>query len=134
MRLGARNCHFAALITHVEGQRQAPVSLARDVPVAHVLKPVLHALTGVFGYPLHLAGGTYHARAYLLRADIPLGCHAEHEVGAAAPADRVAVSIVHEPVEQALLLQRVEYHRGHIGHVMARELAVLAGIVAVLVY
>ena len=35
----------------VEGQRQSPVALAGDAPVAHVVEPVLHPLADVVGLP-----------------------------------------------------------------------------------
>ena len=82
-----------ALGAHVERQRQAPVALARDAPVAHVAEPVLHALAVVRGRPLDGAVGLDHRLAHLVRRDEPLVDDAEDQLGAAAPADRVAVRV-----------------------------------------
>ena len=58
-KLPARADHSEApASTRVEGQGQAPISLARDAPVPHVGEPVVHPELHVAGAPCHaLVGG-----------------------------------------------------------------------------
>ena len=80
-----------AVVAEVEGQRQAPVALAADAPVAHVAQPVLHPLAVLRRRPLDAAGGLDHRLAHLVAADEPLVHQPVDQLGAAAPADGVAV-------------------------------------------
>ena len=88
--LGRDHGHVAVR-AEVEGQRQAPVALAADAPVAHVAQPVLHPLAVLRRRPLDAAGGLDHRLADLVAADEPLVHQPEDQLGAAAPADGVAV-------------------------------------------
>ena len=87
---GADHGHVAVL-AEVERQRQAPVALAADAPVAHVAQPVLHPLAVLRRRPLDAAGGLDHRLAHLVAADEPLVHQPVDQLGAAAPADGVAV-------------------------------------------
>src|SRR5207247_11241702 len=81
-------------LTCIERKGQAPVALAADVPVAHVLEPVLHAAAGRRRQPRHLRGGLHHLRAQLVHGDEPLVIDPEDDLLVAAPARRIAVGVL----------------------------------------
>src|SRR5256714_15583143 len=74
----------------VERHRQAPVALAADVPVAHVVEPVLHPIACVRRGPAHLLPGPLHLPPPLVHRDETLLPAAEDDLLPAAPADRIA--------------------------------------------
>ena len=83
----------------VERQRQPVVATARDVPVAHVPQPVVHALAHVRRRPLDGRVRVEERLAELLDGEEPVVGDAEDERRVAAPAVRVAVLVeagVHE--------------------------------------
>src|SRR5439155_26451100 len=55
----------------VEGQRQAEVTLARDVPVAHVAEPVVDPLLVLGRRPLDVLGRVEQRLAEVVAADAP---------------------------------------------------------------
>ncbi len=77
----------------VEGERQAVVAAARDVPVAHVAQPVVHPLPHVRGHPLDRPVRVEQAPADALDVDEPVVGDAEDERRVAAPAVRVVVQV-----------------------------------------
>ena len=107
-----------------ERQRQAPVALARDAPVAHVAQPVLHALAEVRGRPLDRVVGVDHRLADLVAADEPLVDDAEDQLRPAAPAVRIAVLVGLLAQEPAAALEVLDDEVGHLVRAVARELAV----------
>ena len=90
----------------VERERQAPVALATDVPVAHVVEPVLHPIARVGRQPAHFRRGLLELRPELVHRDEPLVADAEDDLLLAPPADRVAVR-VRELAEEAAALAQV---------------------------
>ena len=128
----------AARAALVDRQRQPPVALLADHPVAHVAQPVELALVAEIGDPadvvddvhdlvaqagVDLLGGQRLARRVVDRAhaDEPLVDEAEHERGAAAPAVRVAVLDRLEAVEPALAAQVLDDRLGDVAHVAPAE-------------
>ena len=106
-QLGPRADHVeAAALARVEGERQAEVPLARDVPVAHVAEPVVHALRIEIGRPLHRRVRLQHRLANLVAGDEPLVDDAEDERRVAAPANWVTVDDL-AGLEQAPALAEV---------------------------
>ena len=93
----------------VEGQRQAPVALARDAPVAHVVQPVVHAAADVRRDPTSTRSWRPgHRLADLVDADEPLVRRAGRARALAAPADgiRCAVQLVREERPRSLQQRR----------------------------
>src|SRR5207302_734875 len=82
---------------------QAPVALPADVPVAHVLEPVLHAAPRRRRQPGHLRRGGHELRAQLVHRDEPLVVDAEDDLLVAAPALGITVGVVRRPEEPATL-------------------------------
>ena len=74
----------------VERQRQAVVAAARDVPVAHVAQPVVHALAHVLGHPLDRRVRLEQPLADSVDGDEPVVGDPEDQRRVAAPAVRVA--------------------------------------------
>ncbi len=72
----------------VEGQRQPVEAAARDVPVAHVPQPVVHALAHVGGRPLDRRVRLEQRLAKLVDRDQPVVGHAPDQRRVAAPAVR----------------------------------------------
>ena len=107
-----------------ERQREAPVALARDAPVAHVAQPVLHALAEVRRRPLDGGVGVDHRLADLVAADEPLVHHAEDQLRPAAPAVRVAVLVGLPAGEPAAVLEVLGHEVGHLVRAVAGELAI----------
>ena len=107
-----------------ERQRQAPVALARDAPVAHVAQPVLHALAEVRRRPLDRRVGVDHRLADLVAADEPLVDDAEDQLRAAAPAVRVAVLVRLLAQQPAAALEVRDDELGHLVRAVPDELAV----------
>src|SRR5205823_8875700 len=93
--------------TLFRSQRKAPVPLAADVPVAHVVEPVLHAVAGVRRHPADLCRGLLEPWSQLVHRDEPLVRDAEDDLLLAAPADRIAVRVRHLTEEPAALPQIV---------------------------
>ena len=85
----------------VERQRQPVVAAARDVPVAHVPEPVVHALAHVLGRPLDGRVRVEERLTHLVDADEPVVREPEDERRVAAPALRVAVLVLLRLDEQA---------------------------------
>ena len=81
----------------IERQRQAVVAAARDVPVAHVAQPVVHALAHVLGHPLDLRVRLEQLRPELLDRDEPVVGEPEDQRRVAAPAVRIAVRVERRP-------------------------------------
>ena len=94
--------HDCALI---DRQRQTPVALLGDHPVVHVGEPVELALQAETRDPADLARDVHHRLAQVVHADEPLVDQPEDEIGAAAPADGIAVLVLLGPVEQALCFE-----------------------------
>ena len=81
-----------AACARVEGQRQPVVAAARDVPVAHVAQPVVHALAHVRRHPLDAGVRLEQRLADAVDGDEPVVGDAEDQRGVAAPAVRVVVA------------------------------------------
>ena len=77
----------------IERERKAVVATARDVPVAHVPQPVVHALAHVLGRPLDRRVRLEQRLAQLVDSDEPVVGDAPDERRVAAPAVRVAVQV-----------------------------------------
>ena len=77
----------------VEREREAVEPAARDVPVAHVPEPVVHALGHVGGRPLDGGVRLEQPGADLVDGDEPVVRDPEDERGVAAPAERVRVLV-----------------------------------------
>ncbi len=77
----------------VERQRQAVVAAPRDVPVAHVAQPVVHALAHVLGHPLDLRVLLEQLRTDLVDADEPVVREPVDDGRVAAPAVRVGMDV-----------------------------------------
>ena len=108
----------------VERQRQAEVALARDVPVAHVAEPVVHALLVLRRRPLDCVVRVEHRSADLLRGDEPVVDDAEDERRLAAPAGRVTVHDRAGRNEEAALAQGLDDRLGRLVGAPALERAV----------
>ena len=92
LELGARPDHGqVAARARVEGQRQAEVPLARDVPVAHVPQPVVHPLRVEGGRPFDGCVRVEQRLPDLVGRDEPVVDDPEEERRLAAPADGIAV-------------------------------------------
>ena len=87
----------------VEGQREPVVAAARDVPVAHVAQPVVHALAHVGGRPLDRRVRVEQRLAQVVDRDQPVVGHAPDQRRVAAPAVRVAVEVRARLEEEAPL-------------------------------
>src|SRR5438445_12479918 len=61
-----------AVRARIERKREAPVALAADVPIAHVVQPVLHPPSRGRGYPGHLFGRGHELRSERLHREEPL--------------------------------------------------------------
>src|SRR5213075_1964279 len=96
-----------------------------DAPVAHVDEPVLHPLAVLAWRPLHPPGGLDHRLADLLAADEPLVDEAVDQLGAAAPADGVAVDDLAVGDQAAALAEVVNDHLRRLGGDVAVQPAVL---------
>src|SRR6266550_3690049 len=107
LRLRADHVHVTAG-AGVDRQRQAEVALARDVPVAQVPEPVLHALPVERGRPLHARVGFEELRTELLDRNEPVVDDAENQRRLAPPAVRVSVHIGPRVLEQPALAQIAE--------------------------
>ncbi len=106
LELGARADHVqVTAAARIERERQSEVALPRDVPVAHVAKPVVHPLRVEVGRPLHRRVGVEHRLADLVGRDEPVVDDTEDERRAAAPAGRVAVDDASRLDEQAPRLE-----------------------------
>ena len=90
---------MAAMLTGVKGQRHPIIPLAGNIPVAHIVEPILHPLAVGGRLPLHLFCRSNQAGLQLLRANIPGGHQAENHLRFAPPADRIAVLIFHYLIE-----------------------------------
>src|SRR5581483_412952 len=119
----AANDREGAASAGVERERQAPVALARDGPVAHIGEPVVHALARRLRHPAHFGRLAAQARAHFLNGDEPLGGQAEDQLLAAAPADWIAVRVVVLLVDEALGAQVGEDERVRLADAVAAQLA-----------
>jgi len=108
-------------VARPERQRQPPVPLLGDHPVVHVAEPVQLALQPERWNPPNLPGDVHHVMAQFVHADEPLVHQAKDEFRLAAPADRIAVSIVRHVVEKPLVPEGVEDRLPHILDVPARQ-------------
>ena len=92
LELGTRADHVQVPArARVERQRQPVVAAPRDVPVAHVAQPVVHALAHVGGRPLDRRVRVEQRLAELVDRDEPVVGEPEDQRRVAAPAERVAV-------------------------------------------
>ena len=95
----------AALRALVDRQRQTPVALLGDHPVVHVARASrARAPARTTGASRIWRVTRHHRLAQLVHGDEPLVDQPEDEIGAAAPADRVAVRVVARRDRAALLL------------------------------
>ena len=130
-----------------DGQRQAPVALLGDHPVAHRAQPVELALVAEAGQPadvidhvhdlvaqaaLQLRRRQLRPRHVVDRAhvDVPLVHHPEQQRRAAAPAVRVAVRVRLQVVEEAARLEVLDDAAGGAGCVEPAEPAEVGQVVA----
>ena len=92
LELGLRADHVQVPArARVERQRQAVVAAPRDVPVAHVAQPVVHALAHVLGHPFDRGVRREQLRTQLVDRDEPVVGDAPDQRRVAAPAMRIAV-------------------------------------------
>ena len=91
----------------VEGEREAPVALAADVPVAHVVEPVVHSPAGRRRDPRHLRGGGLQPRPQLLHRDEPFVVDAEDDLLMAPPALGIPMRVGRGTEEAAAFLKIV---------------------------
>ena len=87
----------------VEGEREPVVAAPRDVPVAHVAQPVVHALAHVGRRPLDRRVRVEQRLAELVDGDQPVVGDAPDERGVAAPAMGIAVLVRPRLDEEARL-------------------------------
>ena len=89
---GTDDAVFVALFADPDRDRDAPVALARDAPVAGFLDPVIEpGAAGPLGVPRHLLHFREHQVPHLRGFQEPLGGCPEDDRGLAAPAVAVAV-------------------------------------------
>ena len=118
LQLGPRADHVQVPAgARVERQRQPVVAAARDVPVAHVAQPVVHALAHVRGRPLDGGVGVEQRLPQLVDRDEPVVREAEDQRRVAAPAEGVAVLDGARAHEQAAISEVTDdllrsLHRG----------------------
>src|SRR5256885_4587870 len=94
LQLGLRADHvYVPACAGVDRQRQTEVALARNVPVAKVPQPVVHALPVERGRPLHARVRVEELRAELLDGDEPVVDDAKDERRLATAAVRVAMHV-----------------------------------------
>ena len=93
LRLRADHRDVAA-VALVDRQREAVVATARDVPVAHVAKPVVHALAHVRRRPLDGRVRVEERLPELVDGDQPVVRDPPDQWRVAAPAVRVAVHVL----------------------------------------
>ena len=106
LELRARADHVqVAARARIERQRQPVIATPRDVPVAHVVQPVVHALAHVLRRPLHFGVRVEHLLAEVAHRDEPVVGDAEDERRVAAPAVRVAVLVQARLDEEAALAE-----------------------------
>ena len=95
-----------AAITYPERQRRAPVTIARDVPVDVVLKPLAKATAANLGRnPAHLLVELDHALFHGAGAQVPRRHGVVEERRVTAPAMRIAVRILGLAEQQAATLE-----------------------------
>ena len=87
----------------------------------HVGEPVKLAVHAKRRHPVDAAGDVHHRLAQLIHRDEPLVDEAEDEVGAAAPADRIAVAVLLSAIENALLLEVAHDRRRDFMDVLAGQ-------------
>ena len=92
-----------AALALVDRQRQPVVAAPRDVPVAHVAEPVVHALAHVRRRPLDRGVRVEQRLPQLVDRDEPVVRHPPDERRVAAPAVRVAVLVLSSLEEEARL-------------------------------
>ena len=109
LRLRADDVEVAAVVALVDRQREAPVALLRDHPVLHVVEPVDLSLEAEARHPPDLPSDIHHLVPKLIHRDEPLIHQPPHELRPAAPAEGVAVGVVLNLVEDALLFKAVVY-------------------------
>jgi len=114
-------------------QRKAPIALLGDHPVVHVPQPVELAVLAEIRDPADLVGDIHQRAAQPVHADVPLVDQAEDKRGRAAPALRVAVRVLLELVETALLFQARDDGVGDLADMLARVGAEAIDVDAVLV-
>ncbi len=103
-----------AALAAPDGQRQAPVALLGDHPVAHVGQPVQLAVQPPLGNPAYLPGHVAYLRPPR-HVDVPFLDIAEQQRRLAAPAVGVAVGVRLSLVVEALLAQTCEHDLDHVG-------------------
>ncbi len=123
-RAGAELAVAVGRLAPPDGQRRAPVALARERPVDVALEPLAEApVLDVLGVPADLLVLGQHAVADLGRADVPARLRVVEQRGAAAPAVRVGVLVVLGAQQAPLGLER----RDDLGVVVVDELALEVG-------
>src|ERR687892_1330243 len=78
--------------------------------------------------PIDLAGDIHHRLTKIIHGDEPLVDEPEHQVGIAAPADGVSVSILLSAIEQPLLPEVFGNGHGNLVDVLTRERSVPFGV------
>ena len=112
----------AARATFPDGQRQSPIALLGDHPVAHVAKPIQLALHAPRGNPSRLLGGGHDFLAQLrVHVDEPLVDEAIGELLFASPAVRIAVDVPLLGEENFTLLQIGDDFVGNVVETLAGE-------------
>ena len=117
----------------IERQRQPEVALARDVPVAHVAQPVVHALAVERGRPLDGGVRLEQLRPQLFDRDEPVVDEEEDQRRLAAPAVRVTMDVRLGVLEQPALAQVADDLVGRLDGRRAVQPAVLGQEAAALV-
>ena len=109
LELGLGTDHVqVATRTRIEGEGQAEVPAAGDVPVAQVSQPIIHPLAHVVRGPIHGGVGPKQPRPQVLDGDEPVVGDAEDEWRLAAPAVGIAVDDLLGRLQPASL--------GEVGH------------------
>ncbi len=92
----AHNVRFAALVAHPNGQRRAPIAIARQAPIDHVFQKVAHApRADTVGHPMHGGVVFYQSVAHFGHFDKPSTARVIQQRRVATPTKRIAVRIRH---------------------------------------
>ena len=91
---GADGVHVPAILADPDGQRRAPIALAGEAPVDHILQEIAHAaVLDVVGHPVDGLVVGQQAVAQLGHADEPGGARVIDQRRVAAPAEGVIVRV-----------------------------------------
>ncbi len=109
LELRLRSDHVqVSACARIERQRQPVVAAARDVPVAHVVQPVVHPLAHVLRCPLDGRVRLEHLLPQVAHGDEPVVGDAEDQRRVTAPALGIAVLVQPRFDEAALFLERAD--------------------------